>query len=285
MPENEVVLLVGAGAVCNAWDPVRAALRGAACEDVCSDEGANFALARLVNAAREIELIVLDSPRRRRSAQRRVALKSRGQIRERLRETKRKIASALENQPLTPRAEFPAVLEAVRREGSALHVVTTNWDSAVERSVDQHGGATSFDYLHGTSRSANGLYLPSEVAEERYRSRRERRGALRARGRATRLVGQATCVALYGLSVSALDAELGQVLASGLLGSPCRKVWVFDPWYPKVCERIEGLLPRGFHAQGSHPRRLGDVWTFSAETYDSELKKVSEENECSERSA
>lgn len=281
MATKNGLLLLGNGAVKDGWNPVIEALNGVVCAEVCSPDGANFAMARLVYIARELSRGVSEDHEKY-CVPHREALT-------RLRSAKKQIAAELSKTEVSVRPEFQPVVTAARAKvEGGLSVVTTNWDRSVEAAASSLGLTTEVRYLHGSVCSPQALFLPSEMADEPYRTSEEKNTATNERGALATLVDESDLIVVYGLSVSALDAELGQVLASGMAGAGMKTVWVIDPQYPFVCERVDGLLDpeSGSRVEGSHPGRLKRTWQFSATGFEAELSLVKKyENEIQESRA
>jgi hypothetical protein len=81
-------------------------------------------------------------------------------------------------------------------------------------------------------------------------------------------IGAVSKIVLYGLALSPLDAELGQVWASAMLGSNVRRIHVVDPDYVCVAERVAGLTDassaRGVEILGCPPGRLNLGWRYTS---------------------
>ncbi|HET9960616.1 MAG TPA: hypothetical protein VFQ61_39365 [Polyangiaceae bacterium] len=80
------------------------------------------------------------------------------------------------------------------------------------------------------------------MVEEPYRSTPETDELKTIRTSLFRAIGKATRVVLYGVSISGLDVEFGQVLASALHGGSVHNVIVVKPTYPDVAERIATIV-------------------------------------------
>lgn len=264
-----VVGLLGAGVVRNSWLPVLRALQETDFPDVATSEGANFAMARLVYAGREVH-------------RSNTTAGFQEQFRVQLNRIRHAIGRALlEAQAggeLSVRSEFRNIMEAVvRRPGAQVALGTTNWDFVIERALKDEGLDNDVVHLHGTCEAGRGLYLPTEVAEEPYRTQTERASLVGSRGTLLRTMQRATHLVLYGLALSPLDAELGQVLASGMNGSTIREVLIVDPCYPAVAERLAGLTDFGsapVQVVGTHPLDLGRRWTYARDDVESETARL-----------
>jgi hypothetical protein len=263
-----VVALFGAGVVRDAWLPVLSALQQTEFPDIATAEGANFAMARLVYIGRELHRgkpTELQNEFRVKFDQVRHAIGMR-------------LTEAQARGDLAVRAEFSLVMEKiVRRTGAQVELGTTNWDTVVERALAEVGHHEQVVHLHGACGNSSSLYLPTEVAEEPYRSDAERAELILPRNTLVRAMQRATHLVLYGLALSPLDAELGQVLASGMNGSPIKEVIIVNPHYPAVAERVAGLTDLGAGAIpviGVHPQDLGRRWTYDKHDLDNENRRL-----------
>jgi hypothetical protein len=255
-------MVVGAGAVEGAWGPVIAALRATGFPDLVSASAANFALARLVYVARLAERDPETTP----------IARSREEVRAKLAEVKtaiaRQLTEAASRDELRVRAEFAEVAHRLLLvSGSEMGVITTNWDSTVERAVQNLQSGQSVHYVHGHMEDGGGLYLPAEVAEEPYRERQHLQQLLVQRRAMVRAITNATRLIIYGLGLSALDAELGQILASGIHQSSVREIVVVNPQYVDVADRLATLNDAGSLTMPIRcylPDALDDEWRYSA---------------------
>jgi hypothetical protein len=260
--DDTTVVLVGAGAVRGAWPPVLDALRKVGFADVVTLDAANFAMPRLVYIARiaERDNEGTGIGRRRRD------------VREFLKHVKSTICVELRAAEaagaLSVHAEFRQVMQRlVLREGTHFQLVTTNWDHTVEHEFRLLRKDLEVFPLHGHVDDPNGLYLPTEVVEEPYRDRAELVELNNRRALLVRAITHAKRLVVYGLGLSSLDVELGQVLASGIHESTVREVVVVDPQYVRVAERIATLNDAGAKSlpiRCCRPERLEEQWTFTA---------------------
>ncbi|NVJ20494.1 hypothetical protein HUW62_04560 [Myxococcus sp. AM011] len=106
--------------------------------------------------------------------------------------------------------------------------ITTNWDMLLER---QGCKPSSVLHVHGSIETPSLLYLPSEVADEPFRATGDHEQMGRLMATMWKSIAQAPRLVVYGLSLSALDVELGHILSVGLGehndGNPC-EVHIFD---------------------------------------------------------
>lgn len=269
-------MLVGAGAVNDAWHPVIAALQANGFPDLVTADGANFALARLVYIARLAERDPDTTPIARRRAE----------VRAKLVDIKaaiaRNLAEATSRGALPIRPEF---IEVMRRfvlvPGADVGIITTNWDDAVERSLRSLRLDLPVFHVHGHMDDGDGLYLPTEVAEEPYRPNDQQRELVLKRKRMMNAISEATLLVIYGLGLSALDAELGQIVASGIHGSALKEIVVVNPHYVDVADRLATLNDAGSLTMPIlcyAPNDLHCGWRFSASEALAESARISQPN-------
>ncbi len=251
--EEEAVLLVGAGSVDGAWEPVLDALSARIPER--SPAVANVYFATLVHRLRWLHdksVRPVPSP----VAQQGYLNELKAALEE-YRSVTSKIAQALSASHFRTRPEGQLIREKFLRSSSpyrSFRVVTTNWDFANSDLIEEDGAGRQpgIDFLHGTFDI--GLYLPGEVVDEPYRGTDNRSefftsflGTVTALRDVPRLV-------VYGLSVSPLDAALGFLLqwAAKLRKRPFAEVIVVDPSFKPVIanlrvhlgnQRFIGLVP------------------------------------------
>lgn len=250
--------IVGAGALIDGWRPVIEAMQAVGYAEVTSPNAANFALARIVYAVRQLEFyapIVQEWVSRRDEFRAKLG-RLRNAIADRLDEAQR-------SGRISPRAEFASVIRETIVDGSEeAGIVTTNWDFATEDAGHAVKDELPTYYLHGNTRRPGGLYLPTEIAEEPYRTEEEKGQLVGIRRDLVAAIRIASRIVIYGLSVSPLDAELGQLLASGLSGSTLEEVLIVNPEFREVGERVATLVeddaPR-VRILGCHPEQLRDV--------------------------
>jgi len=255
---RKTLAIIGAGALVDAWLPVMGAMRANGYENVHSANAANFVLARVVYIGRQLEGYTSRVPE---------GISHRDDFRTKLKGLKDAIADALEGaqlaRKLVPRDEFSNVIRETVVEGSdEAAIVTTNWDSVVEsEATNVHRGLKTF-YLHGNTKGAGAIYLPTEIAEEPYRTEQEKTQLVAIRRDLVNAIAGATRVVLYGIAVSPLDVELGQLLASGLHKSSVAEVHIVDPYFEEVGERVVTLLgdkSSNVKLFGRHPSLLSET--------------------------
>lgn len=210
--EVQAVLMVGSGAVVNAWAPVLEAL-----EDripAADAELANLYMATLVQRLRWLHGIV-------RKTEGKFRARYQALLRDCLaeyRDTTASIGSALRAQAgmLHVRPEGPLIVKRLLdtpAQDAPFAIITTNWDFSIAALQDRGTRESAgINYLHGTYEV--GMYLPGEVLDEPYRSEDNRSEFGSAMFETVHIVRDAQRLVVYGLSFSPLDAELGFLLYS-----------------------------------------------------------------------
>jgi hypothetical protein len=231
MATENIALIVGAGAVENAWKPVIRALQPFYPNDFQLDgNGANSLLANLVYYMRL-------KPER---------------ATELYQNVKRKIAEHIieseKNGELKARPElFEIINEFIAIPNNNLLPITTNWDSTVVSAINDYEYVNHFKfserlpgiYLHGKATEPDSLYLPSEVSNENYRSPNQLENFKIAHAHAGDLLSDCDRAIVYGLSLDPLDAELANTLIVGLgESSRLKEIIIINPEFDIICQRI-----------------------------------------------
>ena len=152
-------------------------------------------------------------------------------------------------------------------------LVSTNWDTVVDEAIKNIPGIKYADgdwnittaHLHGSYLNPDTLYLPTEVTRELYRTPEEDQAIGNLHGSIMRSLIEADKVILYGLSVSALDAELSQTLGAGLDTPNLKCVEIIDPDHENIAERINLLIkyPTTLAVHGYNPWDLNKKFDYS----------------------
>lgn len=247
---DQLVLLVGSGAVVNSWEPIRRALADRF-PWLRTSDNAYFAMARLVYLLRYAV-----GPRARRShagldaaeLQHRVVADIQG-IRAAI---TRELQAAQASGELRVHAAFDHVLRAqVFSQACELTVVTTNWDETIDAHVREAYAVHRPDacpprvhHLHGVLSDPSTLYLPTEVTDELYRDDRAEEHLSEQHELLLDSLRRAHRLVLYGLSLSPLDVELAIAVAIGCERAPLREISVVDHDCEAVAERLSLSLCR-----------------------------------------
>ena len=236
---GHAALIVGAGAVENAWNPVIRALKTFAIGSV-TPYNANTILARMVRHYRFFTRHATDEnpppinfPKQ-------------------FRDMKAAIASEVLLAETSGELKARTFLKVIMRElilpiSPVFTFVTTNWDRVIEQAIVRslmptHVVEIPAFHLHGTCESADSLYLPSEESVEPYREDGIARellgrhlGVIEALNASTRLI-------IYGLSLSPLDTELCDCIAEGVADSSIREIYIIDPDHARVAQLLHVIL-------------------------------------------
>jgi len=249
--------IVGAGAVENAWTPVLRALKPL-CDFPLTTDGANSLLARLVYLMRWWATLDTDFGRNEFKKAQSVL----NQVRSSL---CREIRKSEQHKQIRVRPEFQdIVFKEVFAQGRRFMLVTTNWDNVVGSALrallnsSETKAQISPLHIHGSIRAPNTLYLPTEMTKEPYRDKLEEQQIGGLHGSIWRgLEGCHRCV-VYGLSLSPLDAELGQTLAAGWSNDKLYEIHVIAPDHAQIAHRVNLLLDRkrDIIVKGFDPQRL-----------------------------
>lgn len=241
---NKIVIIVGAGAVENAWIPITNAIKVATNQDVDID-GANCFFARLIYLQRFYAKIPVADAKRylKISLENMVTIKNAicGEIK-----------NAQKAEILKPREEFRTILKKFVFNGSknSVGLISTNWDTVIDDDVDDllkeiyNGNQTlKCFHIHGSVEFPDYLYLPSETTQENYRSDDENKKFGLNHAKTIQFLEQANQVLIYGLSLDPLDAELSQVLGGVSFGSNnLREIIIVNPDYERIRNRVKVLL-------------------------------------------
>ena len=227
-----ISLIVGAGAVENAWEPVVRALQPYYKYKLDGDS-ANSIFARLVYLLRWFGSINEDF--------------SKGQLKPYLEFTKKlkreisdQLIKAEREREIKVRPQFKQIIEKfvfVPNNRSVL--ISTNWDTVIDNAINvlgqsnnpKHKSDIITNHIHGSVLNPLTLYLPTEVNRENYRTKEEDDEIGNNHGSIWRTLEHSNISILYGLSLTALDAELGQTLASGWEALKC----VWDRFMAVLC--------------------------------------------------
>lgn len=237
---RRVTCLIGTGAVRGAWEPVLDAVRADG-NTVTDSDAANCLMARVVFLARwACSKMFKDCGG---------TAEERRQVVEELTNLTTRIAERLQRAEacgrLSMQPEFRDIVERfVVDHEDEFAFITTTWDGTVERALREVDSRFAAGHLHGRSTAGSQLYLPTEVAAEPYRDESTQRDlTLRHRVLQDR-VHQSAKLVIYGLSLSPLDAEVAQMLASGMHESASfREIVIVDPNHRLVATRLMTLLP------------------------------------------
>ncbi len=253
VPNNRAAIVVaGTGSVEGAWAPVIRAVRRTISPELPDDaELANLEMARLVHILR----VQHAHPTRVApvlSAMRELRAALSAELRE-----------ASQKGELIVRPSFIEVVDALNGQGFQTNVITTNWDVSIDQALAIRAPNVSVFHLHGDIGDPETLYLPSEISVEPYRANRE--ASFHARGflSAKAAIASATDLIIYGLSLSALDAEWCQVLWGGRVdAAPLTRAAVFDLFPDVVAGRLAVVVgSTKLPSEGITRKQPGEPWS------------------------
>ena len=125
-----------------------------------------------------------------------------------------------------------------------LLLISTNWDTIIDEAICTIPEFKNIKclHVHGSCKDPTTLYLPTEICSEKYRTQREEFTLGRRHGAAMTGLKNVQVIILHGLSISPLDAELLQIIGSGMDSNILETIKIID-LYPKVvAEKINVLL-------------------------------------------
>lgn len=256
-------LITGAGAVVNAWNPVIRALQSYYDFPLTSDS-ANSILARLIYLVRWYSSLKTEDG----ATQYKTHLELLNEIKASI---SRELKKAQDSGEITVRASLIACTKLfLLSHSKKFAYITTNWDSVGSHAIKKELNKTQHVniyplHIHGHFDAPSGIYLPTEMVKEPYRSSEEEMTLGSTHGMAWRALEPATRIILFGLSLSPLDAELQQIIACGL-DSYCKKeVIIVDPNHNEIAQRINLLInpARNISVTGYHPDDLAKKHTYT----------------------
>ena len=237
-------LIVGAGAVQNAWRPVLRALQPYFPMPLTSD-GANTHLARMIYLLRWWGCVDTDLGRKMLS-----------ETLAHFNEVKASIASEIifsqKSGEIVKRDSLTAIVDKfIVPTAGRFILLSTNWDSVVETAIYDHlnqdyNCAINAIRIHGRADDPSRMYFPTEVTKEPYRSKEEDKAIGTIHGAAWQTLETASRAIVYGLSLAPLDAELCQILACGWASKKLKEIIVINPSHEEVAHRVNVLLDRRF---------------------------------------
>lgn len=243
MNQKTVVLIVGAGAVENAWLPIYKSFQNVFESSIDDADSANFQFTRLVyllrfySAAKFAETTkdALENAKRK--------------ITELKHEIVKQLNLAQQSQELKVRSHFETLLmNFIFKEEIKFAVISTNWDTVVNEAINKfakkikHGKTINTFHLHGSIEKPNSLYLPSEITCENYRSVEEDNEHGVNQAILLSILKKANQIILYGISLDPLDAELNQTIFASLKNEDLQEIVVINPECKKVSSRVKLLL-------------------------------------------
>lgn len=238
----KIAILVGAGAVEHAWEPILNFFRLAYGNETDA-YSANFLFAKSICALRLYSKLDNGS-KQLKEEQETVSL------------MKEVIGDSLKLAQkagiLKPRKEFTALLDkfVLCNPSNLFGFVTTNWDTVIDAEADRWVKEKYLDiesakvfHIHGSIEEHEHLYLPSETSMENYRTDAENHKLGYDHFTTYHFMSEANVIILYGISLDPLDAELNLLLSGTFSTSKTiREVIIVNPSYQVVRKRVKLLL-------------------------------------------
>lgn len=239
---TKIAILVGAGAVEHAWEPILNVFRLAYGNETDADS-ANFLFAKSICALR------LYSKLDKGSKQLKDELETVSLMKEIIGDS---LKQAQKSGILQPRKAFTKVLDTfvLCNPNNLFGFVTTNWDTVIDAEADRWVKEKYLDiesakvfHIHGSIEAHDSLYLPSETSMENYRSDAENHKLGYDHFTTFQFMSEANVIILYGISLDPLDAELN-LLLNGIFtkGNSIKEVIIINPEHQKIRKRVKLLL-------------------------------------------
>ncbi|OIR02915.1 hypothetical protein GALL_149150 [mine drainage metagenome] len=240
---EKVILIVGAGAVENSWQPIIKVLEPEYNFEFDSD-AANCFLALMVyqlrflanqkdeNSKQYLKQMLFDF----------TEIKSR---------VARELITFQKNKLISPRKEYFSILDKfIFQKHVKFALMSTNWDTVIDDATNYYGhsnepisnGLIPTFHIHGSIVNPSGLYLPSEITKEPYRTESEDLNMIKNHATVAKAIADCNRVILYGLSLDPLDAELLQILGIGWDSDNLREIIVINPDHKKIAKRVKLVL-------------------------------------------
>lgn len=240
--QNKIAILVGTGAVENAWEPILNVFRLINGNETDSDS-ANFLFAKSICAMRLYSKL----PKGGKKLQ---------EEQELVKSMKEVIGDSLKQAQkagiLKPRKEFKDILDnfVFVNPNNLFGFVSTNWDTVIDAEADRLVKEQYIDiesakvfHIHGSIEEHEHLYLPSETSMENYRSDNENHKVGYDHFTTCQFMSEANVMILYGISLDPLDAELNLLLSGAFTkGNSIKEVIIINPDYQKIRKRVKLLL-------------------------------------------
>jgi hypothetical protein len=258
MGNKTATLLVGAGAVENAWQPVINAIKETTNRNIDASN-ANCFFAQLIYLARFYSTI--DHPDAKYHLQ--VMLDNiailKEQICHNLKEAQRK-------SEIKARPELELIISKfITSKNNKAIIVSTNWDTVVENKVNTlyrfpENKQIPCLHIHGDINSD--IYLPSEITTEHYRSKEEDKNFGVKHSDFFRIIETTDILILYGISLSPLDAELLQVFYN--IPNFVNQIIIINPDHKSVANNISAIVEPNCKIKitGYHPSDLETEYNY-----------------------
>ncbi len=236
----KTTLWVGSGAVKNSWNPVLRALNKFRIID--TKEDANFFLAHCVYLCRFMEA------RKTKTGGKEPYDWCLGRLNAIRNEICQELKSSQEKNEITVWPEFRSIADRIIfPDCNQLKIISTNWDEVIDiefSKILKQKEIMADDFVvhfHGHISSTRTIYLPTEIVEEKYRDVDELNhlGSLMSSSLSYGM--ETNHFIIYGLSFSALDAELAQIFGSSLAEGKVKLIDIIDSKPELVSSKIRIL--------------------------------------------
>lgn len=256
---KNVTIIVGAGAVQNAWNPIIKALKYITKREFTADS-ANFYLARYVYL---LKFYSFDGYKGNKSKIR--------EIKDFINLMKEEICNEIrishKESEIKPQKEFNEIVEKfLINEKFKSFLISTNWDNVIDveinkkykHEIDNKVKDIECFHIHGNVKYPKTMYLPSEIISEKYRHKNEISYHNNNHISIINLLRKTHKLILYGLSLDPLDAELSQTLAASIAHEKLEVIIIINPEHEKIYRRVELLIEAKFSPKiiGIHPENL-----------------------------
>ncbi|MEO9210237.1 MAG: hypothetical protein ABI208_04015 [Ginsengibacter sp.] len=236
--KKDIALICGSGAVDNSWNPIFRAIKPTHFKSDFTKEGANTALALLVynlrfHTGKNYDLN--DS----------VLIKCKTILENTRNAICEHIKFSQQTKELKVHSEFQEIVSNIILPlCNRLLLISTNWDTVIDDAICTIPAFKNIKclHIHGTYKDSTTLYLPTEICSEKYRTQPEEFTLGRQHGAAMTALKNAQVIILYGLSISPLDAELLQIIGSGMDSNILENIKIIDLYPEVVAEKINVLL-------------------------------------------
>lgn len=262
-PKAIVALVAGAGAVKNGWEPVIKAVSyyTRAPGNNLLPDSANLILARFVHNMRMITCHhTKDFPPPDFDVKKNFSKLKKSIAQE--------ILQAEYNNEIQARDDLKTLFDQfVLPVSRTFSCFTTNWDTTlwkfIYKSDNFHPPLQPLSdvgvlHLHGAADDSEKLYLPSESSIEPYLSNDEFSERISRHIYTVELLSEARRIILYGLSLSPLDSELGEVVSEAVAIGDCEQILIIDPNHEQIAKRLYVILhdPRKVQILGIPPENF-----------------------------
>jgi hypothetical protein len=236
--KKNIALICGSGAVNNSWNPIFRAIKPNYFKSNLTKDGANTALALLVynlrfHSGKNDDLIDGDLIKCKT-----ILENTRNAICEH-------IKFSQQTKELKVQFEFQEIISKIILPiWNSLLLISTNWDTVIDEAICAIPEFKNIKclHVHGSCQDSTTLYLPTEICSEKYRTEREEFALGKQHLTAMTGLKSRQVIIFYGLSISPLDAELLQIIGSGMDSNILENIKIIDLYPEVVAEKINVLL-------------------------------------------